>query len=48
MNWYANPNIRIYLDYAHVNNNENATGRRGDLTPDYDFDMVQCRFLAAF
>lgn len=48
VNWYANANIRIYLNYAHVNNNENATGRRGDLTPDYDFDMVQCRFLAAF
>ena len=48
VNWYANPNIRVYLNYAHVNNDETARGRRDDLPGDYDFDMIQARFLAAF
>jgi phosphate-selective porin OprO/OprP len=48
VNWYANPNIRVYLNYAHVDNSETARGRRDDLPGNYDFDMVQARFLAAF
>lgn len=48
LNYYANANIRIYLDYSLVNNGETAMGRRDDLTPDYDFSVLQMRFLAAF
>ncbi len=48
LNWYANANIRVYLDYSMVDNGETAMGRRDDLTPDYDFSMLQMRFLAAF
>ncbi len=48
LNYYANANIRIYLNYGMVDNNENATGRDGSLEGDDDFSYVQMRFLAAF
>lgn len=48
VNWYANPNVRVYFDYSYVNNDETAMGRRDDLPGDYDFGMFQARFLAAF
>jgi len=48
VNYYANANIRIYLNYGLVNNNENATGKSGSLEGDDDFSFVQMRFLAAF
>ena len=48
VNWYANANIRVYLNYAYVNNDATAMGRKDDLPGDYDFGMFQMRFLAAF
>ncbi len=48
VNWYANANIRVYMDYAYVNNDETAMGRKKDLPGNYDFGMFQMRFLAAF
>ncbi len=48
VNYYANANIRMYLNYGMVDNNENATGKDGTLAPNDDFSYVQMRFLAAF
>ncbi len=48
LNYYANANVRIYLNYGMVNNNENATSKDGSLEGDDDFSYVQMRFLAAF
>lgn len=48
LNWYANANVRVYLNYVIVNNDETAMGRRDDLPGDYDFNFLQARFLAAF
>jgi len=48
VNYYANANIRMYLNYGMVDNNENATGKSGSLQGDDDFSYVQMRFLAAF
>ncbi len=48
VNYYANANIRLYLNYGMVNNNENATAKDGSLAGDDDFSYVQMRFLAAF
>ena len=48
VNYYANANIRLYLNYGMVNNNENATGRDGSLIGNDEFSYVQMRFLAAF
>ncbi len=48
VNYYANANIRMYLNYGMVNNNENATAKDDSLVGDDDFSYVQMRFLAAF
>ncbi len=48
INYYANANVRLYLNYGMVNNNENATAKDGSLAGDDDFSYVQMRFLAAF
>jgi len=48
VNYYANANIRLYLNYGMVDNNENATGKSGSLEGNDDFSYVQMRFLAAF
>lgn len=46
VNWYVNPNLRFYLNYAMVDNSENATG---DSAPsNYDFSYVQFRTLVFF
>ena len=47
LNYYANANIRIYLNYGLVDNNENANDG-GGLVGNDDFSYVQMRFLAAF
>ncbi len=47
VNYYANANIRIYLNYGMVDNNETADSK-GSLVGDDDFSYVQMRFLAAF
>ena len=46
VNWYVNPNIRFYLNYAMVDNSTNATG--GGVPSDYDFSYVQFRTLVFF
>jgi phosphate-selective porin OprO/OprP len=48
LNYYANANVRIYLNYGHVDNGDNAIGKDEQFMPDYDFDYVQVRFLTAF
>jgi len=47
LNYYANANIRIYLNYGMVNNNDTADAK-GSMTGNDDFSYVQMRFLAAF
>jgi len=46
VNWYVNPNIRFYLNYAMVDNSPNATG--GGVPSNYDFSYVQFRTLVFF
>lgn len=47
VNYYANANIRMYLNYGLVNNDESANSR-GAMAGDDDFSYIQMRFLAAF
>ncbi len=46
--YYPNSNINLYLNYGMVDNNENATGKDGNLIGNDDFSYVQMRFLAYF
>ena len=48
LNCYVNSNVRIMLNYAIVNNDENATGEFGVLSGNDDFHFVQTRFQATF
>ncbi len=48
VNYYPNPNVKLMLNYGHVNNDEYATGKKGVFFGDYDFDYVQMRFQTAF
>ncbi len=47
INWYANPNIRVMVNYAMVDNDEDADGD-GDFPGDYDYNIFQVRVQAAF
>ena len=48
LNWYANANVRLYLNYGFVSNDENATGRGGKMAPEDAFHYVQSRVLVVF
>ena len=49
LNWYANANIRVYLNYGYVDNNDTATGKTAtDLPADDAFSYLQTRFLLTF
>lgn len=48
VNYYPNPNVKMMLNYGHVNNDEHATGKGDIYFGDYDFDYVQMRFQTAF
>ena len=48
VNYYPNPNVRLMLNYGHVDNDEFATGKDDQFMGDYDFDYVQMRFMTAF
>ncbi len=48
VNYYPNPNIKLMLNYGHVDNDEFATGKDDQFLGDYDFDYVQMRFQTAF
>ena len=48
VNYYPNPNVRLMLNYGHVDNDEFATGKDDQYMGDYDFDYVQMRFMTAF
>ena len=47
VNWYANPNVRVYADYVLVNNDKNADAR-GALVGNDDFKFLELRVLASF
>ena len=47
LNWYANANIRVYLDYVMVANDQDANAR-GALVGNDDFKFLEFRFLTAF
>ena len=48
LNWYANPSVRVYMNYGYVSNDENATGKGGSMAPDDAFHYVQSRVLVVF
>jgi len=48
VNYYPNPNVKLMLNYGHVDNDEFATGKKDIYFGDYDFDYVQMRFQTAF
>ncbi len=48
VNYYPNPNVRLMLNYGHIDNDEFATGKDNQYTGNYDFDYVQMRFMTAF
>ncbi len=47
LNWYANPNIKIVVNYTYVDNSINA-GVKGALIGDDDFSYIQSRILVNF
>jgi phosphate-selective porin OprO/OprP len=46
-NWYANPNVRLMVDYAWVTNDENTKGDRSYKVND-KFNTLQARFQLMF
>ena len=48
LNWYANPNVRVYLNYGYVSNDENATGKGGEMQGEDAIQYLQSRFLFVF
>ena len=47
LNWYANANVKVYLDYVMVDNDENANAK-GALVGDDDFQFFLFRLQTAF
>jgi phosphate-selective porin OprO and OprP len=47
LNWYANANVRVFLDYVMVNNDKDANAK-GALVGNDDFKCLEFRFLTAF
>ena len=48
VNYYPNANVKLMLNYGHVDNDEFATGGDDQFFGDYDFDYIQMRFQTAF
>jgi len=47
LTWYANPSIKVYMNYSMIDNDENADADGGRVGND-DYGVFQMRFLAAF